>query len=395
MSDGISRLEKSKGGRTKKKKLGGRPKKVVTVDDVMELDPSKPLPKHVEHAFSHIMAIKMKQSSLPNNSVQVATAGSQTLTFTPITLAKKHSQDVTKRTLSSRTKQSKEIMKLILGDSYTAVNTQTSCIVKSLGREAREDIIKEMNVVIRVTPEQVAAMKSCLGIPWNLFREMRRWLNTFKVHLASEELSRKVCKDWIGEGLRTEFIPVTVVKSGKTYIKLRAWSYIYNLVGYVLQYLDNLETNKLLVSHSFIPDSEIHLKIGGDHGGTSFKMTFQVANTSKPNSPENTIIFSIVEAKDYKANLRLCLERFRSHIKKFEAVTWKEKKFRLFFFGDYSFLCDMYGLSGASGRYCCLWCLITSEAMQIPIFIRHLYMASLRTLDTLKRDYTNFIETWW
>ena len=66
--------------------------------------------------------------------------------------------------------------------------------------------------------------------------------------------------------------------------------------------------NNLLIDHQFIKDNEIHVKIGGDHGGGSFKMSYQVANTLavyNPNSKENTIIFSTFEAKDYRVNLKV------------------------------------------------------------------------------------------
>ena len=48
--------------------------------------------------------------------------------------------------------------------------------------------------------------------------------------------------------------------------------------------------------------------------GGSFKMSFQDANTDHPNKAENTVLFGIMEAKDYKANLLLCLQRFKAHI---------------------------------------------------------------------------------
>ena len=83
--------------------------------------------------------------------------------------------------------------------------------------------------------------------------------------MASEELSRKVREAWVGEGLRTEEIPVAVVKSGRTFVILHPWSYIYNLVGYVLKYLDHLDGSGLIYSHDFIPDNEIWLMVVGDH----------------------------------------------------------------------------------------------------------------------------------
>ena len=46
--------------------------------------------------------------------------------------------------------------------------------------------------------------------------------------------------------------------------------YIYNLVGYVLKYFSDLHVAGLFFNHNFIPADEIHLKIGGDHGGGTF-----------------------------------------------------------------------------------------------------------------------------
>ena len=77
------RAVKSKGGRPKKKVKGiggGRPrkgeeKKVITVDDILKLDPSKPVPSSVVKALSYVLTIKMKQSDLPNNTVKLAHQG--------------------------------------------------------------------------------------------------------------------------------------------------------------------------------------------------------------------------------------------------------------------------------------------------------------------------------
>ena len=227
-------------------------------------------------------------------------------------------------------------------------------------------------------------MKSSLILPWDLLRDVRRWLSTFKVNLAPEGKCRDVVKEWVGEGLCCEEIPASVRKEGKMVIKLRPWSYIYNLVGYVLKYLNDLKINNLLYHHQFIPSSEIHLKIGGDHGGGSFKMSFQIGNVKNPNKPENTVIFSIMEAKDIKSNLMLCLERFRLHIEKMKKIKWDDKDFVVFLFGDYEFLCSMYGLSGASGSYPGLWCCIHSRDLCVPVFIRG--GSPLRTLDTLQEN---------
>ena len=79
----------------------------------------------------------------------------------------------------------------------------------------------------------------------------------------------------------------------------------------------------MLVHHGFIKNKEIHVKIGGDHGGGSFKMSYQIANTKNPNSTNNTTIFSIFEAKDYRCNLKLGLTRFREQVKFLQSMSWK------------------------------------------------------------------------
>ena len=58
-------------------------------------------------------------------------------------------------------------------------------------------------------------------------------------------------------------------------------------------------------------------------------MSFQVTNVSKPNKPQNSVVFSVMEAKDCKSNLRLCLER---QIDQFEKVTRHGRKFVIIIF---------------------------------------------------------------
>ena len=110
-------------------------------------------------------------------------------------------------------------------------------------------------------------MKSTLNLTWNLIHGIRRWLNMFKISLACEGNTPDVTKEWIGSGLCCEEIPASVLKEKKMVIELRTWCYLYNLVGYVLKYLNDLKSTNLIHDHPFIPTDEVHLKIGGDHGG--------------------------------------------------------------------------------------------------------------------------------
>ena len=65
------------------------------------------------------------------------------------------------------------------------------------------------------------------------------------------------------------------------------------------------------------------MKIGGDHGAGSFKMSYQIADVQSPNSTDNTIAFSIFEAKDYHSSIKTGLTQFQEQVKAFQSMTWK------------------------------------------------------------------------
>ena len=56
-------------------------------------------------------------------------------------------------------------------------------------------------------------------------------------------------------------------------------------------FLDKYELYKKFVWKEVMPEDEIWVKLGGDMGGGSFKLCFQIANLEKPNSVDNTIVF--------------------------------------------------------------------------------------------------------
>ena len=98
--------------------------------------------------------------------------------------------------------------------------------MKSFDAQAREEILNNFKSV-SILEKHVASMKSSLNIPWSLMRDVRRWLKTFKVNLASEGRTREVVKEWVGTGLRSEDVPAMVIKDKKMSVELRPWCYIY------------------------------------------------------------------------------------------------------------------------------------------------------------------------
>ena len=75
--------------------------------------------------------------------------------------------------------------------------------------------------------------------------------------------------------------------------------------------------SNMIINYPFFKN-KIHVEIGGDHGGGSFKMSLQVANVENPNRKDNTVVFSIFEAKDYRVNIKLLLEQSKTQIKELQ-----------------------------------------------------------------------------
>ena len=80
---------------------------------------------------------------------------------------------------------------------------------------------------------------------------------------------------------------------------------------------------KRLTWHGIIPDDEVWVKVGGDKGAKTFKMSFQICNTPNPNSIENTCVFTVFEAKDTTANLLVALERYTPQISSLQTKSWR------------------------------------------------------------------------
>ena len=68
---------------------------------------------------------------------------------------------------------------------------------------------------------------------------------------------------------------------------------------------------------------EVHIKIGGDNGGKSFKACYEICNTIAPNSRDNTVIFSLFEEKDLRLNLRTGLASFKEQIDNIQTSEWR------------------------------------------------------------------------
>ncbi|KAL5496199.1 hypothetical protein EMCRGX_G012437 [Ephydatia muelleri] len=80
----------------------------------------------------------------------------------------------------------------------------------------------------------------------------------------------------------------------------------------------------------------------------------------------NLAQWSIYSGQDSFVNLKICLERYAQQLADIEAAGWRGKKIRFFLCGDYEFLCEIEGRSGASGRH---FSKTFNNAIRQPLFL--------------------------
>ncbi|XP_065681190.1 uncharacterized protein LOC124817533 [Hydra vulgaris] len=285
-------------------------------------------------------------------------------------------------------------MEVMSGTSNDAICCQSSKLLKSFQTETKGLILDNLYTeAVVITANNMEAMKADLCIPWEKLKTISKWLKSFNINTASYSSHRLVAEKLSGDYLIIENAPFTFEKEEKGIFKIKyvSWGYIENLPMHILRHLDQLESCKGLHCHNFFPDKEIQIKIGCDYGGGSFKMTYQVANTLNPNSKDNTIVFCIFEAKDFRINIKVAMSRFEKQIEDLQKMNYKDNSIRVFVFGDYEFLCALYRISGATGRHRCLFCYATASEMKCG---KHENPEIKdRTLEDLFSDHKKFIES--
>ena len=83
---------------------------------------------------------------------------------------------------------------------------------------------------------------------------------------------------------------------------------LFNLVLHCLQ--QQKHAGSLSWRNGALPEDEVWVKIGGNNGGSSFKLSFQIANTTNPNAICNTIPFLVFGAPDSVENLTMTLKPY-------------------------------------------------------------------------------------
>ena len=211
-------------------------------------------------------------------------------TWTKTIIPKVPSNEASESTIRRRSRMIEQNQQLVCGGPQASVAQQSS-VLRRMPDHERQAALQDAGI-IPTTPGagSTLALKADLHMPWYQLRKLKVWLNDFGLHLESERVMRRQLQDQMPFNIVAENAPFKV--SGA--ITLRPMVTIPDLVGTVHHYLARLQaTNQLYWHDGAIPDDELWVKVGGDHGGQSFKMSLEIVNVKHPNAVRNVIPFGI------------------------------------------------------------------------------------------------------
>ena len=176
-------------------------------------------------------------------------------------------------------------------------------------------------------------MRTHLGLSWSKYRTYKRFMRSIGIKHACERAERKVQKNAICGRIKIGMKQLSFDNktTQEKEMKSTPVAYVEDLTEFVPELLNKYEEVGLLHSHDGqIPEDEVWVKLGGDHGGGTFKIMLQIANIANPNSNLNTFIICMVDCKDTHANLKKVFQPYQRQISALQNLTWKGKKISVF-----------------------------------------------------------------
>ena len=361
-------------------------KSFQSVNETVSKQESEPLTKIDEILLTSLAKRKLYDGpgKKMKNFLQCQTGGLP-LSFHRVIISRKKQEKVSSKTMKKRAQ--------FVSSFRKKINSDQSSEIKTLAKQRRIEVLKKVgiNTQIQMSRKQGLFLKEILGLSTRKARVLNSRLRQLGVKVASEisqkNFAKETVKDFVSvekklfssEDCLNEFeVPVGRVK---------------NIPLFVNQLLDQYEAAKMITWHDEkIPKDEVWLKIGGDHGKNSLKLTMEVVNTIKPNSQGNTIVIGIASVKDTYENIKSFLNTgILDDLVQLKNQKWKDKNIRLFLNGDYLFITQVFGLSGPAAVYPCVWCDITKSELQHPLTTEYREFSE-RTLENLITSYEQFMK---
>ena len=333
-----------------------------TLESIIK-NPSSKTPTKKEKQAAAILMKRIEARS-KQGFIELPTGG-KTITYVRVVKHQKPSCLASSPTKKKRSQKLNEIRKRVGGDSIEDVQAQFESDFKRQPLSVKSHVLAKSKIKVVVDSKLALAMKENMGLTWDQEKKRRRFWKTIGVYIPSEHKERKIYREIVKGQFRIDGIETQYESMAGPSKQVKSVAFVRNLKSFVFQLLDQHQANGMLSWHDGgIPEDQIWLKIGGDHGRGSLKICVQIANVDNPNSSENTRIVAMIETKDTPEVIKEVIENLLYDIDSLKSARWNGKHFTMFVFGDYAFLCAVYGLSGAKGKHPCLWCKCTQEDIQ-------------------------------
>lgn len=275
------------------------------------------------------------------------------------------------------------------------LETELSIITK----KRRDQVVRNSLLGKRVRMDRKAALalRESLGLSIRKARLLQSSLRDLGVVIEGEKKQLDLAKDIVKDVVSVQ--EKTFRNESLSETPTAPFAKIADLPKFLDQHLDKLNDKGLLTWCDGMDKDTINIKIGADHGKNSFKFTMGVINTPKANSQNNTIVIGMAAVEDTYENLDEFLKGgvtkktggivtgILDDLKALQNHSWRGKKIKLSLNGDYDFLCKAYGISGAAGKFPCIWCLIPSESL-----VEKHKTFEARTVQSIINDHNRFSE---
>ena len=312
-------------------------KKDKLFEQSLEKSSSEPLTKDEAHLNTHFNRRLLYNS---NNIIECKTGG-QPLVLAKVTKPRKETSNVSKRTKRSRTQTMSSIRSAVAGSSQNSQIQQQTAELKNVDKSSRNVIGEGAGIKAnpQMSSQTVMAMKEATDLSWSQLRVQRRFLKHAGLVLPNEQKQRISMKDLAATNIVTQ---MEDFEDGSRKKKSLVLCRVDNIKEYIFNMLDKHRSQNTLTWHGDkIPENEVWVKFGGDHGKNSLKFTMQIGNTAKPNSKHNTYVVAMAKIKDTYKNMKKCMSILTPQLEELSNSEWDVNKVKLFLFGDYELLAKL------------------------------------------------------
>ena len=247
----------------------------------LEISPTRPLTIEEQKLNTHFVRRQLNNSK---SSIIECKTGGQPILMAKVIKARKESAQAKTRTKRAQTHLLSANRAAVAGTSKESLIAQHASELKHVELGSRRDICESAG--IKSKPPQLSnlsllAMKEATDLTWSQLRQQRSFLKQAGLSLQNEHKQRAALENLNTGNIVTQMVDF-VDSLGHTHHT--ALARVSNISDFIIRLLDQHKKYHTLTWHeSVIPEDEIWVKLGGDHGKDSLKFTMQIANTYKPN----------------------------------------------------------------------------------------------------------------